>query len=83
MKKKPLRLIPRGMYCYKIISVENNILKTKNCPYREIRNDKPKQMNGYCNYLEAGDWEGDGMGLIWDGCKECNIKFNYGKLERM
>jgi len=27
------------------------------CPYWSIRKDKPYQFNGYCSYLEKGDWE--------------------------
>lgn len=70
--------IPRGIYCYKInsidISKDGLSIKRKNCPYWEMRNDKPTQMNGYCDYLKCGDWEGPGIGFLWDRVKECGIK---------
>ena len=46
--KKDKRLIPKGPYCYDEYGL---------CPYWNIRNDKPHQYNGYCKYLEKGDWE--------------------------
>jgi len=61
--------IPRGSYCY-----ERNVLgKIKCCPYWSIDPDRPEQMNGHCSYLDEGDWEGEGMSLLWDMVKECNI----------
>jgi hypothetical protein len=60
--------IPKGFYCYTIING-----KYINCPYWSIRNDKPSQENGYCSYLECGDWEDDHLSLLWDRCKECGI----------
>jgi len=27
------------------------------CPYWSRRDDKPEQENGYCAYLEKGDWD--------------------------
>lgn len=55
----PIDPIPRGLHC-------------KACPYLEHRPDKPAQQSGYCRYLEWGDWMG--LGLLWDGCKSCNVK---------
>ena len=34
----------------------------------------PKQNNGYCHYLEQGDWQQDGVAFLWDQCKECGVK---------
>ena len=56
-------LIPYGSYC-------------KNCPYWSLDKSKPYQRNGYCNFLERGDWEiGENSwdSLLWDKVKECNI----------
>jgi hypothetical protein len=34
-------------------------------------------MDGYCKYLERGDWELEaGHSLLWDQCKACGIKDN-------
>lgn len=51
--------IPVGSYC-------------RDCIFLDKDDTKPYQMNGYCHYLERGDWQI--IGLLWDGCKECGIK---------
>jgi hypothetical protein len=38
------RLIPKGLYC-------------DNCPFRFIDKTRPEQENGYCSYLQKGDWD--------------------------
>lgn len=40
-------LIPKGYYCYD----EKGI-----CPYWSLNKNKPYQQNGYCSFLEKGDW---------------------------
>lgn len=62
--KKDKNLIPYGYYCYD----ENG-----RCPYWCIDDNRPEQENGYCSYLDIGDWEME-FGLLWDQCKECGIK---------
>lgn len=57
--------IPQGIYCYD----ENGT-----CPYWKLVDGKPQYENGYCSYLKEGDWESDGIGLLWDQVKECGIK---------
>lgn len=57
-------LIPHGEYCYDDFG---------KCPFWNKRHDKPLQENGYCSYLKCGDWENNGLGLLWDQCKECSI----------
>lgn len=32
----------------------------------------PEQENGYCSYLQKGDWDLS-LGLLWDQVKECGI----------
>lgn len=55
-----------GLYCYD----ENGL-----CPYWSADTNKPRQENGYCAYLEVGDWEPDGwLSLLWDQVKECGLK---------
>ena len=72
---KDTSLIPKGMYCY--VPVVPNFLGIgklviKKCPYWSLDEKHEKQDNGYCAYLEKGDWELCG-GLLWDACKECGI----------
>jgi hypothetical protein len=60
--------IPEGLYCY-----GHDGSKRVVCPYWSIREDKPNQNNGYCSYLKYGDWESEGLSLLWDQVKECGI----------
>ena len=57
-------IIPKGIYCYD----ENRV-----CPYWNLKEFKPEQENGYCSFLEEGDWEMEGVSLLWDQCKECGV----------
>jgi hypothetical protein len=50
--KKDKRLIPYGDYCY-----TRGTRREKKCPYWSIRKGKPKMRNGYCAFLEKGDWD--------------------------
>jgi len=67
--------IPLGMYCYEFTGeLKGDGTPVINvCPYWSRDNTKPEQMNGYCSYLDIGDWEGPGFGLLWDMVKECGI----------
>lgn len=49
MPIKDKTLIPEGLYC--------GTIKGDICPYWAINPDKPYQMNGYCHFLEKGDWD--------------------------
>jgi len=68
--KKDTSVIPEGMYCY---THENG--KQKNCPYWSRNKKYDKYCNGYCSYLEMGDWNYGT--LLWDQCKECGIKMDH------
>lgn len=46
--KKDKSLIPKGLYCYS---------GDYKCPYWEIIEGMHKQANGYCHFLEKGDWD--------------------------
>ena len=62
--------IPKGVYCCD----ENG-----NCPFWELHEDKESQNNGYCHYLQIGDWIDwlDDIGLLlWDQIKSCRININ-------
>ncbi|WP_405101588.1 hypothetical protein [Oceanobacillus sp. FSL H7-0719] len=65
-KHKDKSSIPQGHYCYD----ENGVA----CPYWSIDKSKPHQENGYCSFMEVGDWQDDRYGLLWDMVKECGIK---------
>jgi len=55
-------VIPRGIYCYD----ENGT-----CPYLDKAEGVGEQNDGYCWFLRRGDWQSNGVGLLWDSCKEC------------
>lgn len=42
------RKIPRGFYCYD---------DKGNCPYWSLDSSHEYQENGYCAYLDKGDWD--------------------------
>jgi len=71
MKNKSV--IPHGMYCYTRMGYKNGVYKIKPCPYWDKVEGKPKQGDGYCHYLETGDWEEGNLSLLWDQVKECGI----------
>jgi len=71
--EKSIDLIPEGMYCYS--RDENN--KVVACPYWDLIEDQPDQMNGYCHYTETGDFDAEGLSLLWDMCKECDINDDW------
>ena len=66
IRKELEKFIPKGDYCY--------VYKKYVCPFWSININKPHQMNGFCKFLQRGDWQDKGIGLIWDSCKECGIK---------
>lgn len=78
---KDTSVIPRGPYCYTIVGSKDHpqfgkIPETKACPYHDyVPEDnsgaKHTQNNGYCHYLEMGDWDMR-LGLLWDQCKHCH-----------
>lgn len=79
MCDKSIKLIPEGLYCYNIVECISSdggvVIKEKPCPYWMMHSDKRMQENGYCEFLNRGDWE-VGAGLLWDKVKECGIKVN-------
>ena len=99
MDEKDISVIPKGPYCYHHINptwVDGKLVfKPTYCPYWSIREDKPEQENGYCSYLEWGDWEAEVppdfpehfprsvLSLLWDAVKECHIndKIDYDEME--
>lgn len=105
MKNIPLKQleseIPRGDYCYEsegTYTDENGHtrIKRKVCKYWEHHPEHGNHNDGYCSYLEVGDWmevdknawtnartgETNYMGLLWDQVKLCNHN-PYTKEERL
>lgn len=56
--------VPRGSYCYR---------GSLQCPYWALIPELPTGLNGYCSKMRSGDWESEGLSLIWDQIKECGI----------
>jgi len=61
-----LSAIPKGIYCYSGCRGTDSY---KSCPYWSLLSEH----NGYCKYLQVSDDDIDGLGLLWDQCKECGI----------
>lgn len=62
-----ISVIPAGCYCYD---------QNGPCPYFDSSSKFDEQSNGFCWYLEKGDWmtkEEGGTFLLWDQCKSCGI----------
>lgn len=57
-------VIPKGLYCYDEKGV---------CPAWGRSAYYPPQENGYCTFLMQGDWENEGVSLLWDQVKECGV----------
>lgn len=51
--KKDKTLIPKGYYCY---TYKDNQMHIP-CPYWRKNLNKPEQANGYCKFIEKGDWD--------------------------
>lgn len=77
MKKRSMKKwIPKNQcYCYNIIEKgKDGKLKTETCKWHRFSKKHDEQENGYCLYLNKGDWQENGTLLLWDRCKECRIK---------
>jgi len=64
---KDTSVIPHGQYCYTVITGHflGLGMLTKPCPYWRTIPGQPSDCNGFCDYLETGDYSGDTM-LLWD-----------------
>ena len=73
--KNPEQWIPDGIYCYKPNYDSDSIFDMTGylCPFWDMKNNT----EGYCHYLEIGDWDEEGTFLLWDMCKECCVNCNY------
>lgn len=65
-KEEMEKQIPKGMYCDYLVKDKNGKhisldgsykFNIKQCPFWDIDKDLPKQMNGYCHYLEKSDMD--------------------------
>jgi len=59
--------IPKGDYCYKIIKIDGDKIKTKVCPYWE---------DSFCHFLRVLDYT-----LLPDQVKICNVNVYDEELE--
>ena len=73
LKDRRTKHIPYGLYCYSVHNTKHGALLYK-CPYWSVDEDMPKQLNGYCSFLGEGDWDQKHISLLWDQCKECDVK---------
>jgi len=72
---KDKKLIPPGTYCYIPLGLikeqDETTMACLTCPYWSLNDNQPEQCNGYCAYLEEGDWGNKHLALLWDMVKEC------------
>lgn len=68
LDSKDTECIPNGMYCHSSKKDDHYT-----CPYWAIAEDMPYQMDGYCKFLERGDWQLGPHSLLWDKCKVCGV----------
>ena len=45
----------------------------KACALRGEVRTLSAQENGYCTFLMQRDWESEGVGLLWDQLKACDV----------
>lgn len=73
------KLIPPGDYCYKMTSVlsqnidDQKYYEMEICPYWAQDVSKEASDNGYCAFLQKGDWGSPNTSFLWDHCKECGV----------
>ena len=71
-------LIPKGSYCYTpLTGLVDGRMKIKLCPFWKLIKDRRYQENGYCLFMQKGDWGDNGTFILWDQCKECNINDDF------
>ena len=75
--KEPEKWIPDGCYCYYWHNDGKHFMSEDKtgylCPFWDRNHDKENWEDGYCHYLNLGDWMEDNFSLLWDMCKECGI----------
>lgn len=77
-KNKNSEIIPKDtIYCYN--RLEDGMTK-ENCPYYAMNPDVDYWSSGYCLYLNIGDWNNVGTGLLFDQCKECGVSAELTEL---
>ena len=53
MKIDPVKYIPKGHRCFSR-GKDNQVIM---CPFYDIDLNMPEKFNGYCHFLQLGDWE--------------------------
>lgn len=75
----PEALVPEGAYCYSRTALPPGTGDTpprpgtRPCPFWARNPAKGHQQDGYCALMGSGDWEEDGLSLLWDQVKECGV----------
>lgn len=75
MKKRAMKKwIPKNeCYCYNLVKKKGKV-KIEVCKWYRLSEKHGEQENGYCLYLKKGDWESEGVSLLFDLVKECGEK---------
>lgn len=64
LKNKPIDKIPKGSHCFDGYGY---------CQYWAIDFTRPKKKNGYCAFLDKGDWNLGDSSSLYDQCKICGV----------
>ena len=69
-------LIPQGTYCYTPVpdQASDRGFHVKKCPFWKQVAGQARDMNGWCDYLKAGDSDSEGASMLFDMVKECGVK---------
>ncbi len=73
--EKDRKVIPKGLYCYTMSDTGDNV-----CPYWKSDKRHHKYENGYCSYLEKGDWDlNKEPGIEWMEFRGKRVNYNPPK----
>jgi hypothetical protein len=73
-------IIPRGERCFTKVPLTLNdgtkLFRICYCPYLFWRSDEVvHNKEGYCKYLNRGDWDEAYSTMLWDCQKACNENY--------
>lgn len=72
-------LIPKNTpYCYIPKGEEKHpdgklVFHTIPCPFYDFDDEQDEQSDGYCHFIQQGDWMEGGTMHLWDQCKVCGV----------
>lgn len=64
--------IPDGRYCYRFTGPR----QMEPCPFHAEIRALPATMNGYCAFLDRGDWQANAPSFLWDAVKICSVNLD-------